>query len=161
MALRWSDTHQHYKYGLLVQIYTIYIQLLRRFKTIKQRIRKNSEIIRIRKKNSAYGRQSISRPMRLVAPMPQEGGPRQNKQIQQQKNCAAILDHFQTKMFKCQTTSFHYFSQGFRISKNIGHPTLGSGGKKTVKSAFGINFGLWEVVKLKYTITRICACSFF
>ena len=25
------------------------------------------------------------------------------------------------------------FSQGFRISKNIGHPTLGSGGKKTVK----------------------------
>ena len=25
------------------------------------------------------------------------------------------------------------FPQGFRISKNIGHPTLGSGGKKTVK----------------------------
>ena len=24
--------------------------------------------------------------------------------------CAAILDHFQTKMFKCETTSFHYFS---------------------------------------------------
>ena len=24
--------------------------------------------------------------------------------------CAAILDHFQTKMFKCDTTSFHYFS---------------------------------------------------
>ena len=24
--------------------------------------------------------------------------------------CAAILDHFQTKMFKCQTTFFHYFS---------------------------------------------------
>ena len=24
--------------------------------------------------------------------------------------CAAILDHFQTKMFKCYTTSFHYFS---------------------------------------------------
>ena len=110
--------------------------------------------------------------------------------------CAAILDHFQTKMFKCQTTSFHYFSpripnllrywtsdfgskrplkktenrtrpkkvkkknfffarrfqaifnqkcsylipllsitfpQGFRISKNIGPPTSGSGGKKTVK----------------------------
>ena len=25
------------------------------------------------------------------------------------------------------------FPQGFRISKNIGHPTSGSGGKKTVK----------------------------
>ena len=25
------------------------------------------------------------------------------------------------------------FPQGFRICKNIGHPTLGSGGKKTVK----------------------------
>ena len=25
------------------------------------------------------------------------------------------------------------FPQGFRISKNIGHPTLGGGGKKTVK----------------------------
>ena len=28
------------------------------------------------RKNPAYGRQSISRPMRIVAPMPQEGGPR-------------------------------------------------------------------------------------
>jgi len=46
---------------------------------------------------------------------------------------AAILDHFQTKFFKCDTTYFHYFPPGFRISKNIGHPTLGSGGKKTVK----------------------------
>ena len=26
------------------------------------------------------------------------------------KICAAILDHFQTKFFKCQTNSFHYFS---------------------------------------------------
>ena len=60
-------------------------------------------------KNPAYGRQSISRPMRIVAPMPQEGGPRKN---QQKKTFlrAAILDHFQTKMFKCKTTSFHYFS---------------------------------------------------
>ena len=32
--------------------------------------------------------------------------------------CAAILDHFKTKMFKCS---------------NIGHRTSGSGGKKTVK----------------------------
>ena len=32
-------------------------------------------------------------------------------------------------MFKSETTSFHYFPQG----DNIGHPTLGRGGKKTFK----------------------------
>ena len=37
-------------------------------------------------KNPAYGRQSISRPMRIVAPMPKEGGPRQKKTF----FCAAI-----------------------------------------------------------------------
>ena len=116
-------------------------------------------------KNPEYGRQSISRPMRIVAPIPQQGGPRipknpifltklknqpklknvqkyakisdkpfdqrslihrrnrvqwfqwfppcfvrQNQQKKQTVFCAAILDHFQTKMFKCKTTSFHYFS---------------------------------------------------
>ena len=34
---------------------------------------------------------------------------RQNQQ-KKNKKCAAILDHFQTKMIKCQTTSFHHFS---------------------------------------------------
>ena len=34
------------------------------------------------------------------------------RQNQQKTNffCAAILDHFQTKMFKSETTSFHHFS---------------------------------------------------
>ena len=32
-----------------------------------------------------------------------------------------------------QTFASITFPQGFRISKNIGHPTLGSGGKKTFK----------------------------
>ena len=32
-------------------------------------------------------------------------------------------------MFKSETTTFPL---GFQISKNIGHPTSGSGGKKTV-----------------------------
>ena len=41
--------------------------------------------------------------------------------------CAAILDNFQTKILSIT------FPQGFRISKNIGHPTSGNGGKKTVK----------------------------
>ena len=36
-------------------------------------------------------------------------------------------------MFKSDTTSLPFFPQGFRISKNIGHPTLGSGGKKMFK----------------------------
>ena len=40
---------------------------------------------------------------------------------------AAILDHFQNKMVKSENT----FSQGFQISKIFGHPTSGSGGKKT------------------------------
>ena len=35
---------------------------------------------------------------------------RQNQQKKLKKNCAVILDHFQTKMFKCETTSFHCFS---------------------------------------------------
>ena len=47
--------------------------------------------------------------------------------------CMAILNHFQTKMFKSETTSFHYFS---RSSKNIGDPTSGNGGKKTFKRYF-------------------------
>ena len=51
----------------------------------------------------------------------------------QNKNCAAILDHFQKNMFKSVTTYFHYFPHKFQISKNFGHPTLGSGDKKTFK----------------------------
>ena len=34
---------------------------------------------------------------------------------------------------KYGSTQFFTFPQGFRIFKNIGHPTLGSWGKKTVK----------------------------
>jgi hypothetical protein len=44
--------------------------------------------------------------------------------------CAVILDNFQTKMFKDETTTF---PQGFQISKNIGNPTSESVGKKTFK----------------------------
>ena len=42
---------------------------------VKKLIKKKQED-RYAFKNPAYGRQSISRPMRIVAPMPQEGGPR-------------------------------------------------------------------------------------
>ena len=84
-------------------------------------------------KNRAHGRQSISRPMRIVPPMPQEGGPRQN----QQKKKTFFAQRFQTtSKQKCSNVRpllSISFPQGFRISKYIGHPTSGSGGKKTVK----------------------------
>ena len=47
--------------------------------------------------------------------------------------CAAILDNFKQKCSYLRPFLSITFPQGFRISKNIGHPTLGSGGKKTVK----------------------------
>ena len=61
------------------------------------------------------------------------------RQNQQKKNVffgAGILDHFQTIMFQSETTSFYYFSP--RIP-NIGHPTSGSGGKKTFKRYLKVN----------------------
>ena len=104
------------------------------------------------KKNPAYGRQSISRPMRIIAPMPQEGGPRIPKnpiihreawfppcfeRQNQQKKTFFSARRFQTT-FKQKCSNLRpllsiTFPQGFRISKNIRHPTSGSGGKKTVK----------------------------
>ena len=42
---------------------------------------------------------------------------------------AAILHLSLAKVFLSETTSFHYFPQGFRKSKKFGHWTLGSGAK--------------------------------
>ena len=70
--------------------------------------------------------------MRIVAPMPQEGGPRQN---QQQKNFFFARRFQTTSKQKCSNVRpllSITFPQGLQISKNIGHPTSGSGGKKTV-----------------------------
>ena len=124
--------------------------------------------------NPAYGRQSISRPMRIVAPIPQQGGPRipknpnclkKRKKIIQYAKTQKRLEICQNQRYalrpqvsnssgsvvstlfwkaKFQTTSKQKcsnlrpllsltFPQGFRISKNIGHPTLESGGIKTFK----------------------------
>ena len=47
--------------------------------------------------------------------------------------CAAILDNFQTKCSYLRPILSITFPQGFQISKKIGHPTSGSGGKKTAK----------------------------
>ena len=46
---------------------------------------------------------------------------------------SAILDHFQTKCSNPRQLLSITFPQVFRISKIFGHPTLGSGGKKTFK----------------------------
>ena len=61
--------------------------------------------------------------------------PKKTEKSEEKKTffCVAILGNFQTKMFISETTSFHYFSPRIPISKNIGHPTSGSGGTKTVK----------------------------
>ena len=53
--------------------------------------------------------------------------------------CLAILDHFQKKMFKVRPLISITFPEGFRNSKNIGHQTLGSGGKQTFKDYLKID----------------------
>ena len=57
------------------------------------------------------------------------------RQNQQKTNffCTAILDHFQTKCSNLRPLLSITFPRGFRILKNFGHPTSGSGGKKTFK----------------------------
>ena len=57
-------------------------------------------------KNPAYGRQSISRPMRIVAPMPQEGGPLQN---QQQKKTFFLRGYFRPLPNKNVQMLDHFF----------------------------------------------------
>ena len=49
------------------------------------------------------------------------------------KKCWDFLDQLQTKKLNVRPILFITFPQGFRLSKNIEHPILGSGGKKTVK----------------------------
>ena len=51
---------------------------------------------------------------------------------------AAILEHFQTKNSIMRPFLSSTFPQGFRISKNFGHPTLVSGGK------IGLKIKVWK-----------------
>ena len=84
--------------------------------------------------NPAYGRQRISRPIWIAAPIPKKScSVRQNLPKNKLFFCAAILHSSLVKVFKYETTSFHYFSQGLQISKKNGHTTLGSGAKKMFK----------------------------
>ena len=54
--------------------------------------------------------------------------------LQKKKNnCAVILHPLKAKVFKSETTYFHYFLREFQKSKKFGQWTSGSGGKKTFK----------------------------
>ena len=58
---------------------------------------------------------------------------------------------FMSKVFKSESTSFHYFPQGLRRSKKFRHWTSGSGGKKTVK----LSEKVWRTDKHTNTQTNI------
>ena len=53
------------------------------------------------------------------AKRPVNGTSKLKKSEKKKKNCAAILDNFQTKMFISETTSFHYFSPRIPNLKKI------------------------------------------
>ena len=84
-------------------------------------------------KNPAYWRRSIYWPLRIVAPIPKNPA---NKAKFAKKKTLFLRSNFtpfRSKSIQCETTSFHYFSQGFRICKKCVHWTLGRGDKKTFK----------------------------
>ena len=77
------------------------------------------------KKNPAYGRQRISRPIWILAPIPKKSCLlRQNSTI---FFCSAILHPLLLKVWKSETSVFHYFSP--RITNLI----------------FFLDIWLWEV----------------
>ena len=85
----------------------------------------------MKRKNHAYGRQSISWPMRIVAPG--------SKAKFAEKNNFFFARQFYT-LFEQKFSNLRpllsiTFPQGFQKSKKFGHWTLGSGGKKTVKQS--------------------------
>ena len=91
-------------------------------------------------KNPAHGRQRISWLMRIVRPIqfwrPEVCNP--SESVVSTMFCKAKLrgDLRPLQNKKCSNLRLLLsitFPQGFRISKNIGHPTSGSEGKKTFK----------------------------
>ena len=84
-------------------------------------------------KNPAYGRQSISQPMRIVAPIPKN--PASKAKFAKKKTFFARRSYtlYKQKFSYLRPLLFVTFPQGFRKSKKFGHWTSGSGGKKTFK----------------------------
>ena len=132
--------------------------------------------------------------MRIVAPIPQQGGPRitknpnffekkkkssktqeicQNQQYALQPEvsnpsgsvvstsfckeksakklffCSAILDHFQTKMFKYETTSSHYFSPRISNLKKYWTSDFEKWGKKVEGQCFEKSLIRLNVISLE------------
>ena len=84
-------------------------------------------------KNPTYRRQSISRPLRIVAQVPK-------KYFYWGKICRKTFFFawrfytlYEQKLSKLKPLCSITFPQGFRKSKKFGHWTLGNGGKQTVK----------------------------
>ena len=85
------------------------------------------------KKNPAYRRQSISRPLRIVAPI-------QKKTLLVRQNspkhnffCAPIFTLYEQKISNLRPLLSITFPQRFKKSKKLGHWTLRNGSKKTFK----------------------------
>ena len=58
---------------------------------------------------------------------------KENKSVKKNFFAAAILDHLWANCSNLRPLLSNTFPQGFWISKNFGHPTLRSGGKKMFK----------------------------
>ena len=88
-------------------------------------------------KNPAYGRQSISQPMQIIAPIPKKPA---CKARFTKKKLTFLAWQFYTlceqKFLNLRPILFITFPQGFKkYKKNVGHWTLGKGGKKTNKQS--------------------------
>ena len=86
-------------------------------------------------KNPPYGRQRISRPIWMVAPIPKKSwSVWQNSPGKTHKKITLqFYTLYYYKISNLRPLLFNTFPQGFLISKIVWHPTLGSGGKKKFK----------------------------
>ena len=86
----------------------------------------------VKVKNPAYGRQSISRPMRIVAPMPQEGGPRipQNQIFFEKQKKSSKTQKTQKRLEICQY-------QRYALRPEVSNPSgsVASGWTKNTQKA--------------------------
>ena len=84
-------------------------------------------------KNPAYGRQSISWPMRIVAPIPKNPASKAKVVENQTFFARRFYTLYEQKYSNLRPLLSISLPQGFGKSKNFGHWTLGSGGEKTFK----------------------------
>ena len=96
--------------------------------------------------NSGYGRQSISRPMRIVDPIPK-------------KSCLSGKVHQKNEL------RFYFFLllffQGFRKSKKIRHWTLGSGTKRPLSGVRNTNIKQILISKAKFAQKKLFFAQWF